>query len=354
MRLRLSAFGPAVPRPRWGESLRAGLGAGLALVLAGLVLRLGPHEGAMALIPPLGATAFLMFFVPSSPLAQPWPALVGNVVAALAAMAVVAVLPPSPLAAALAVALAMVAMAALRAPHPPAGAVALFAALLPGDPGPLFPLHPVADGTLILIACAILWNRLTGRSYPFRQPPPQGPHGTADAAAQRRLGLSPQDLAALLSRLRLDPNLGPEDLARLLEAAEAEAVARHPGHLTAADILSRDVVFVAPETPAAEAAALILRHGFNSLPVRRADGSVAGLIMDRDLIAAPPGQTAATLARPVVTLPRDAGLSALLPLLADSRQPSVPITEDGRLCGIVTRSDLLALLSHMVLHGPSP
>jgi CBS domain-containing membrane protein len=49
---------------------------------------LGSGSGVPALIPPMGASAILLFAVPSSPLAQPWPVIGGNLIAALTGVSV--------------------------------------------------------------------------------------------------------------------------------------------------------------------------------------------------------------------------------------------------------------------------
>jgi CBS domain-containing membrane protein len=346
-----------MPAPKPAEAARAALGAGLALLLAGWVLGHLPFGPAQSLIAPLGASAFLVFAVPNSPLAQPWSVVVGSTVSALVALFVVHLVPHTALAAGLSVALAILAMAATRSMHPPAGAVALLIALTAdpaNPPGLMFALSPVADGAAMLVVLGIPWNRATGRVYPFRQPAPTGPHGTTDPAADRRLGLRPEDLQTILTRLRLSPNLGPEDLGRALEAAEAEATARHLGALTAADVMSRDVVAMLPEATTHDIAQTFRRHGFNTLPVRDAEGRFHGLLHDRDLIEADPAQTAATLSRPAQTLPPEATLSDLLPLLSDGHQPSVPILQDGKLTGIVTRSDLITLLAAKIRSQDMP
>jgi len=348
---------PAMPAPNRNDALRAAVGAGLALAFTNWALGHLPHGPAPALIAPFGASVFLIFAVPNSPLAQPWSVVVGSLVSALAAIAVVHLVPLTAVAAAMAVALAIVAMALARAMHPPAGAIALLVVLTADPahpPGFLFALTPVADGAVLLVICGIVWNRLTGRVYPFRQPSPTGPHGTADPAADRRLGLRAEDLQTILTRLRLSPNLGPEDLGRALEAAEAEATARHLGGLTAADIMSRDVVAMSPDATEHDIALAFRRHGFNTLPVRDATGQFAGLLYDLDLIEADPSATAADLARPATTLPPGAGLSDLLPLLSDGHQQSVPITEGRRLIGIVSRSDLITLLAAKIRSQDMP
>ena len=124
-------FGPAMARPTLREAVRAGTGAGLALALSGLLL-LGVHaqvaDGSphgLLLIAPLGASAFLLFAVPNSPLAQPWSAITGNTVSALIAITAVLSGLPQLAAIGLAIAGAILAMAMLRAMHPPGAAVAL-------------------------------------------------------------------------------------------------------------------------------------------------------------------------------------------------------------------------------------
>ncbi len=72
-----------------------------------------------------------------------------------------------------AVGAAIAAMMFVRALHPPGGAVALLMALNPApalETGPLFALMPVGVTTTVLVLTAVLYNRATGRVYPFRQP----------------------------------------------------------------------------------------------------------------------------------------------------------------------------------------
>lgn len=348
--IRLRHFGPAMTAPTVAEALRAAAGAGLGLLACDLILWLAAPSapGLFLLIAPFGASAFLIFVVPNSPLAQPWSAVAGNTLAAAAALATLTLVRDPFIAAPLAVGLAILAMAAARAFHPPAGAVALatvIAAQSPGFPGWSFALSPVLAGSAALVAAGILWNLATGRVYPFRQAPPPSTHGTADPAPDRRLGLAPADLAHLLDRLRMAPNIGVEDLARVLSAAGTEAAAHHLGHLTAADIMSRDLVTAAPADDLPTLARLFRDHRFKTLPISDS-GHYAGLIDQAALLGlTDPATTAADLAAPVATLPPTATAADLMDLLADGQQQAVPILDGARLAGLVTRSDLIALLS---------
>ena len=353
----LHGLGPSMPAPKAIEALRAGVGAALGLAFSAAVLwLLSPGASLMhhpALIAPFGASAFLIYAVPNSPMAQPWSVLFGNSASALAAILMLhAGLPMLPTAA-LAVMLAVLAMAALRAMHPPGGAVAL-ATVLSAHPEALPGLHylvlPVASGSLALVGLGILWAHATGRRYPFRIAPEPTQHGTKDPAPDRRFIPSEQVLAATLTRLRLSANLGVEDLARLIETAETEANASHLGPTTADQMMSRDLIQVAPDTPLPALAESFRDHRFKTLPVRNPDGSFGGLVSQSALVGrADPQLTAAMLIdADLRSASPQTPLADLIALLADGSQQAVPVLEANRLVGLITRSDMIALLSgHM-------
>ena len=373
----LRGFGPAIGAGSLREALRAGLGATVGLAVAGLFLmspqidlRLGLY-----LIAPCGASSVLLFAVPNSPLAQPWSAIVGNAVAAAIGVAVCLAVPDPALRIALAVGLTIAALIPLRAVHPPAGAVAMTAVMHPEAIQALgfrFVLAPVALGTLALVLIAMAYARATGRHYPFRQFDDPGPHGTADPPPAERLGLSHDELAGILQTYRQSLNLGVEDLARLIGAAEMQAASHRSGSATAEAIMSRDLVTVGPDTPLGEVADLFRAHGFTSIPVVEAGDKYLGVIYQIDLIRrasedafrldrgfaaamsrlAGPGTAAeragqimrrdAPQARP------DTPVGTLVPLLAGGLD-AVPILNRGRIKGIVTQTDLISALARQSL-----
>ncbi|MES2432315.1 MAG: HPP family protein [Pseudomonadota bacterium] len=350
----LHSLGPSMPAQSATEALRAGIGAALGLTLTAAVLwLLNPSANILthpALIAPFGASAFLIFAVPNSPMAQPWAVMLGNAASALAAIVILRTGLPTLPTAAFSVLLAVLAMATLRAMHPPGGAVAL-ATVLSAHPDTLPGLHylllPVASGSLALVGLGILWAHATGRRYPFRVAPEPTQHGTKDPAPDRRFIPSEQVLAATLTRLRLSTNLGVEDLARLIETAETEANASHFGPTTAADMMSRDLIQVAPDTTLPDLAASFRNHRFKTLPVRNPDGSFGGLVSQSALVGR--ADAALTAHQLIDSDLRSATpqtpLAALIPLLTDGNQQAIPVLEADRLVGLITRSDMIALLS---------
>ncbi|SFE20516.1 HPP family protein [Roseivivax sediminis] len=369
------SLGPAVAHVSATEAVRAGLGALIGLGLTGLFL-LSPQidlDLGLYLVAPFGATSVLLFAVPNSPLAQPWSAVVGNTVAALVGVAVCLTVADPALRIGLAVGLAITATILCRAVHPPAGAVAMTAAMSPEAVDRLgfwFALAPVAAGTVALVAIAALYARLTGRHYPFRQFDDRSKHQTGDRNPSERLGLSEDELSGLLESYSQSFNLGVEDLARLIGAAELQAAAQTSGPLAAEDIMSRDLITIGPDTGLGAVADLFRRHRITSLPVVGPEGRFLGVIfqlhlisqarddalrLDRGFLPALRRLLDRTRDRPVtageimsVAGPRattKTPVGALLPMMADGDVDAVPVVEYGRVVGMVTRTDLIGALA---------
>jgi CBS domain-containing membrane protein len=217
-------------RPRWlalprlaganpADRLRAGMGALIGVTLAGGLASLVwlPPGAAILLVAPIGASAVLVFAVPSSPLAQPWAVLGGNIVSAVIGLLAAMLVAQPALAAGAAVGGAIIAMSLLRCLHPPGGAVAL--TVVVGTPlldaaGAWFPLLPVGLNSLLLVLAGWAFHRLAGHSYPHRPPPPAVPL------------LHRDDVDKALAEMGDSFDVSPEDLDALLQRAEAHARAR--------------------------------------------------------------------------------------------------------------------------------
>lgn len=386
----MRSLGPAVARVPAAEAFRAGAGALVGLGLTGLFM-LSPNvdlELGLYLVAPFGASSVLLFAVPNSPLAQPWSAIVGNTVAALVGVAVCLLVTDPALRVALAVALAITATILCRAVHPPAGAVAMTAAMSPEQIEHLgfwFALTPIAAGTVLLVVLATIYAHLTGRRYPFRQFDDPSTHKTGDRNPSERLGLSRDELTDILERYSQSFNLGVEDLARLIGAAELQAATHTVGPLKAEDVMSRDLITVGPGAGLGEVADLFKRHRFTSLPVIGPDDRFLGIIfqmhligqaredalrLDRGYLAAFKRLVDPEREKPVkagdimsVAGPRaTAGtpIGALLPMMAEGDVDAVPVLEYARIVGIVTRTDLISALARNAIRGsekkssPSP
>lgn len=344
-----SAFIPAGPAgPSLFDRLKAASGAIGGIAITGLLcgLMLGNGLAHPLLVAPMGASAVLLFAVPASPLAQPWPVLGGNVISALVGIFVAKAIPDPTIAAALAVGAAIAIMSLLRCLHPPGGAVALSAAL--GVKGVassyMFALVPVGVNTLLLLVVAILFHRIAGHNYPHVAPKAPARHGTADPAPLLRAGPSDQDVADALKGYGDTLDVDQADLRQLVADAELRAAERLHGSVPCAQIMSRDIIHVSASQPMVQVRTLMQERGLLSLPVLDDSGRVQGIIGALDL--GKDGESAGDIARRPLLVHEDTPVARLIgPLSSGTRRAAIVVDAEHRLQGLVTQTDLLASLA---------
>jgi CBS domain-containing membrane protein len=340
-------FSPILPGATARGRLFACLGAVFGVGIAGFVGALfhGDGEALPWLVAPMGASAVLLFAVPSSPMAQPWPIIGGNTLSALVGFAVGQALGHGAIACGLAVGLAIAAMSVTRSLHPPGGAAALTGAIggsLVDSAGWWFPLAPVALNAVVLVAIGYLFHRLSGHPYPHVAAPEPA---TADPSPTRRVGVREEDLDAVLASIGETFDIERDDLRLLLGELEHQVLARRHPELTCEEIMSRDVISIGRSDDSGEARRLLLVSGVRLLPVVDEAGRPVGGVGLREL--AGEGATVAELmSAPLTAAPADSALTLIGPLTDGHRHTAMVVDpEGGALRGLVTQADLLAALA---------
>ena len=152
--------------------------------------------------------------------------------------------------------------------------------------------------------------------------------------------------------------------------------------MKASDVMVRDVITIGPNDDVIEAAALLVDHDISALPVIDNERKVIGILSEADLIrreelgtekrrawwletVLPAGRLASDYAKShgrkvaeimsqdVITATADASLAEIATLLERNRIKRVPIVEDGRLIGVVSRSNLIQALASAPASAPT-
>ncbi len=134
-----------------------------------------------------------------------------------------------------------------------------------------------------------------------------------------------------------------------------------------ADVMSTKIVSISPGHSVWHAAQIMLSEGVSGLPVLDDEEVLAGILTEGDLLrrselGAPLGDgdlqqrarayvqsrswtVGALMSTPVITIEADAPLSQVAALLGLHRIKRLPVLREGRLVGIVSRADLLKVVS---------
>jgi len=348
-------FSPILAGATARDRALACLGAfvGIALVGLGTALLHGDGHQAPWIVAPIGASAVLLFAVPASPMAQPWPIVGGNVLSAFVGLAVVHLVDERTLAIGLAVGLSIAVMSLARCLHPPGGAMALTVALAGSDvasSSALFPLAPVGLDALALVVAGWAFHRVSGHAYPHTAARAAAARPTSDPAPSERVGFRAEDVDAVLADLGEAFDISREDLDLLLRKVEARALTREHGDLTSGEIMSRDVLSVDRTCTPEAARELLIRSGVRLLPVTTGDDRVIGGVGLRELTGV--GATVEDLMVAPLTTTAEQPAIALTPALTDGhRHAAMVVDEHERLIGLVTQADLLAALARQPPRG---
>ncbi len=144
-----------------------------------------------------------------------------------------------------------------------------------------------------------------------------------------------------------------------------------------ADVMTRAVVTVAPDTSVREIARLLWDHGISGVPVVDAAGALVGIVSEQDLLVRNAnlhvptylrvldvmipmgdprgfedelrralGATAAdVMTHHVVTVAPDTDLADAATTMLERDVSRLPVVEDGRVVGILSRADFVRLLA---------
>ena len=107
------------------------------------------------------------------------------------------------------------------------------------------------------------------------------------------------------------------------------------------EIMTTNVITVLAESRAEDAARLLAHHRISGLPVTDQSGALIGMVTEYDLLARK-GQTVADImSRGVISVSPETDVEEVAQLLANSRIRRVPVLDGNRVIGIVSRSDLV-------------
>ena len=141
--------------------------------------------------------------------------------------------------------------------------------------------------------------------------------------------------------------------------------------MNAAEIMTKRVITVRPDTNIAEIAGLLLNHKVTAVPVIDDDRHVVGIVSEGDLLGHPPSDSPRAwwlqlfnddtvcleeiatarhlkardvMTKPVVTVVDQTPVAVIATLMRRRKVKRVPVLQDGKLVGIVSRTDLLEAL----------
>ncbi|WP_102798865.1 HPP family protein [Bowmanella denitrificans] len=357
------------------ERLKVAAAAGIALFVVTLTSQyLADLASTVVLLASMGASAVLLFGLPSSPLAKPWSFAAGHLISAGIGLLCSHLFTDMAVMAAVTIALVLFAMYLFECMHPPGGATALVPVIASSEQllGYEFLFLPVALNVTVMLLMALMLNYLLRPRPQKRDFDPVHLH--QDASPIKRTGLQPEDLLYALNHYQTVVDVSETDLEQIYQQAQLHAYQRQLGAILCRDIMSRDIICVTAETPLPQAWRLLQKHKIRTLPVITADRQLLGMVSVTDFlkdISVPhywgllrhmsslslhtsakrqwrkhhKQQVADIMRTGITAIRQDEHVIELIPKLSELGLHQVPVLDTNhKLVGMVTQSDLIAAL----------
>ncbi len=175
---------------------------------------------------------------------------------------------------------------------------------------------------------------------------------------------------SLLRKLRIESGLTQSQLAKLVGVSQAH-IAKIEGEKVdprlstvnkilqvliggggrkCKEIMTEGVISARPNDKVRKVSELMMKHAISQLPVMDGD-RVVGTITEEDIIknlssTISDEKVEKVMSPPLPSVPEDANISMIRPLL--EAYPGVLVTRNGKVVGIITRSDLLKVVSKLL------
>jgi CBS domain-containing protein len=126
--------------------------------------------------------------------------------------------------------------------------------------------------------------------------------------------------------------------------------------MIARDIMTRTVYTIRPEASAQEAARLLDQQRISGAPVVDGDGRLIGMVTEADIISKVNREglrVADIMSHELIIVSEETPLEEIAALLSERKIKRVPVVENGRLVGIVSRADIVHAVAagHLIVRS---
>ncbi|MDQ6692480.1 MAG: CBS domain-containing protein [Candidatus Dormibacteraeota bacterium] len=112
------------------------------------------------------------------------------------------------------------------------------------------------------------------------------------------------------------------------------------------EIMSRKVITIDQDLGVGEVADLLTRSHITGAPVVDREGHVVGIVSEIDVLSKPGQKVSDIMSRHVISIGEDSSVEQAARLLADQRIRRLPVMAQGRMVGLLSRSDILEFFAH--------
>lgn len=115
--------------------------------------------------------------------------------------------------------------------------------------------------------------------------------------------------------------------------------------LRASEIMTTSILTLTPDTPIENAARTMFENAISGMPVVDEDGLLVGVVSEFDIISKQGEKVGDIMTTDVISVGEETDPETIARMLTEQRIRRIPVVNEGRVVGIISRSDLVRLFA---------
>jgi CBS domain-containing protein len=125
--------------------------------------------------------------------------------------------------------------------------------------------------------------------------------------------------------------------------------------MTAKEIMTRDIITVAPDLTVRKLAMTLVKNQISGAPVAGKNGKIVGIVSEADIVAKKGKDVKAIMSKKVISVAEDTPVEEIAQLMTKHKIKRLPVMNGGKVVGIVSRADIvnaIAMGKHVTIPSP--
>jgi CBS domain-containing protein len=125
--------------------------------------------------------------------------------------------------------------------------------------------------------------------------------------------------------------------------------------MIAKEIMTKDIITVAPELTVRKLAMTLVKNQISGAPVAGKNGKIVGIVSEADIVAKKGKDVKAIMSKKVISVDEDTPVEEIAQLMTKHKIKRLPVMNGGKVVGIVSRADIvnaIAMGKHVTIPSP--
>jgi CBS domain-containing protein len=125
--------------------------------------------------------------------------------------------------------------------------------------------------------------------------------------------------------------------------------------MIARDIMTKDLITVAPTMTVKQLASTLIKNQVSGAPVTGKNGKIIGIVSEADIVSKRGKDVKSIMSKSIISIEEETPVEEIAQLMTTHHVKRVPVMRGDKVVGIVSRADIVSAIArgeHVAIHTP--